>query len=249
MWRTGLHDLGVVADLRAGGGGDCNSPSKAALAEYCCPCVILALLCACTLAKSQVPIANLGMLCSNQRNGRMNLRTMVRSIYKATFRMDVGQPDGIAMTIQNLSRSTPDRMDLPFRGEPLHPVLVSFPIAYFTAAFVTDLAYWQTAAVLWETFSDWLITAGLITAGFAVIAFVIDLVRGKRSRTLAWPHAVGYMLAVLLSLVNAFVHSRDGYTAVVPTGLMLSGLVVVVLLITGWMGQALIARRREGADL
>jgi uncharacterized membrane protein len=153
------------------------------------------------------------------------------------------------MTIHSPSRHTPDRIDLPFGGEPIHPRLVSFPIAYFTAAFVTDLAYWQTAAVLWETFSDWLITAGLITAGFAAIALVIDFVGGKRSRTLAWPHAVGYALAVLLSLVNAFVHSRDGYTAVVPTGLMLSGLVVVILLITGWMGRALIARRREGADL
>jgi uncharacterized membrane protein len=147
------------------------------------------------------------------------------------------------------SRSIPDRMDLPFRGEPIHPTLASFPIAYFTAAFVTDLAYWRTAAVQWEIFSDWLITAGLVMSGFAVIAFVIDLVRGKRSPPLAWPHAIGYALAVLLSLLNAFVHSRDGYTAVVPTGLTLSGLVVVILLITGWAGRAQIARRREGADL
>jgi uncharacterized membrane protein len=153
------------------------------------------------------------------------------------------------MTITSTSRTAPDRMDLPFRGEPIHPTLVSFAIAYFTAALVTDLAYWQTAAVLWETFSDWLITAGLVTTGLAVVAFVIDLVLGKRSRALAWPHAVGYVLAVLLSLMNAFVHSRDGYTAVVPTGLTLSALVVAILLITGLAGRALIAHRRQGADL
>jgi uncharacterized membrane protein len=138
-------------------------------------------------------------------------------------------------------------MDLSFSGEAIHPIVVSFPVAYFTAAFVTDLAYWRTADVMWESFSDWLITAGLITAGFAIIVFVIDLVRGKRSRTLAWPHAMGYVLAVLLSLLNAFVHARDGYTAVVPTGLTLSALVVAILLITGWAGRALIARRRQGA--
>jgi uncharacterized membrane protein len=153
------------------------------------------------------------------------------------------------MTIDRTSRTTPDRMDLPFGGEPIHPTLVLFPIAYFTAAFVTDLAYWRTANVLWETFSDWLITAGLVTAGVAVIAFVIDLVRGKRIRTLAWPHAVGYALAVLLSLLNAFVHSRDGYTAVVPTGLTLSAFVVVILLVTSWLGRALISRRRVGAGI
>jgi uncharacterized membrane protein len=151
-------------------------------------------------------------------------------------------------TIDNASFRTLHWMDLPVRGEPVHPLLVSFPIAYFTAAFVSDLAYWRTTAVLWETFSDWLITAGLVMTGIAVIAFVIDLMRGKRMDRLAWPHAVGYALAVLLSLLNAFVHSRDGYTAVVPTGLALSGLVVLFLLITGLIGRALIARRREGAD-
>ena len=151
------------------------------------------------------------------------------------------------MTLHSPSRTTPDRMDLSFSGEAIHPIVVSFPVAYFTAAFVTDLAYWRTADVMWESFSDWLITAGLITAGFAIIVFVIDLVRGKRGRTLAWPHAMGYVLAVLLSLLNAFVHARDGYTAVVPTGLTLSALVVAILLITGWAGRSLIARRRQGA--
>jgi len=147
------------------------------------------------------------------------------------------------------SRSIPDRMDLPFREEPIRPTLASFPIAYFTAAFVTDLVYWRTAAVLWETFSDWLITAGLVMTGVAGVAFLIDLMRGKQMKRLAWPYAVGYALAVLLSLLNAFVHSRDGYTAVVPTGLTLSGLVVLILIVTGWSGRALIARRRQGADI
>jgi uncharacterized membrane protein len=129
------------------------------------------------------------------------------------------------------------------RGRPIHNMLVSFSAAYFAGALVTDLVYWQIPDVLWERFSIWLITAGLIVAGFAAIAFVIDLAAGRRIDRPAWPRAVGYVLAVLLSLVNAFVHSRDGYTAVVPTGLMLSGLVIVVLLLTAWVGRALLANR------
>jgi uncharacterized membrane protein len=128
-------------------------------------------------------------------------------------------------------------------------MLVPFPIACFAGALVTDLAYWWTAAVMWERFSIWLITTGLIIAGFAVIAGLIDLATGKRFRRLAWPHMVGYLLALLLSLMNAFVHSRDAYTAVVPTGLMLSGLVVVVLLLTGWLGSTLVYRHRTGAAI
>src|SRR6266478_2010706 len=132
------------------------------------------------------------------------------------------------------------------RGRPIHKMLVSFSAAYFAGALVTDLVYWQIPDVLWERFSIWLITAGLIVAGFAAIAYVIDLAAGRRIDKPAWPRVVGYVLAVLLSLMNAFVHSRDGYTAVVPTGLMLSGLVIVVLLLTARVGMALANRPRVG---
>jgi uncharacterized membrane protein len=125
-------------------------------------------------------------------------------------------------------------------------MLVSFSVAYFAGALVTDLVYWQIPDVLWERFSIWLIAAGLIMAGLAAVAYVIDLAGGRQIDTPAWPRVVGYALAVLLSLMNAFVHSRDGYTAVVPAGLMLSGLVIVVLLLTARVGMALANRPRVG---
>jgi uncharacterized membrane protein len=125
------------------------------------------------------------------------------------------------------------------RGRPLHRVLVSFSAAYFVGAFVTDLVYWQMPDVVWERFSIWLITAGLIVAGLAIIAYAIDLATSRQIDRPAWPRVVGYTLAVVLSLLNALVHSRDGYTAVVPSGLMLSGLVVVVLLLTAWVARSL----------
>src|ERR1700716_4358555 len=131
------------------------------------------------------------------------------------------------------------------RGRPIHKLLVSFSAAYFAGALVTDLVYWQMPDVLWERFSIWLIAAGLVMAGLATIAYVIDLAGRRRIDRPAWPCVIGYALAVLLSLVNAFVHSRDGYTAVVPTGLMLSGLVIVVLLLTPWVGRALLANRHR----
>jgi len=133
----------------------------------------------------------------------------------------------------------------PPRG-PIHKVLVSFSAAYFVGALVTDLAYWHVPDVLWERFSIWLITAGLIMAGLATIAFVFDVASGRQVDEPAWPRVVGYAIAVLLSLTNAFVHSRDGYTAVVPLGLTLSALVVIVLLLTAWVGMALANRHRVG---
>ena len=132
------------------------------------------------------------------------------------------------------------------RRRPIHKMPASFSVAYFAGALVTDLVYWQMPDVMWERFSIWLITVGLIMAGLATIAYVIDLLGGRQIDRPAWPRVVGYGLAVLLSLFNAFVHSRDGYTAVVPTGLMLSGIVVAVLILTAGVASAL-ANRRAGA--
>jgi len=132
------------------------------------------------------------------------------------------------------------------RGRPLHRILVTFSAAYFTGALVTDLVYWQIPDVLWERFSIWLITAGLIMAGLAAIAYVFDIAGRRQLDRPGWPGVAGYALAVLLSLINAFVHRRDGYTAVVPTGLMFSGLVIVVLLLTAWADMTLANRPRVG---
>src|SRR5882757_7953065 len=132
------------------------------------------------------------------------------------------------------------------RGRPIQILLVSFSVAYFTGALVTDLVYWQMPNVLWERFSIWLIVAGLVMAGLAAITYVIDLFAGRQIGRPTLPRAVGYALAVLISLINAFVHSRDGYTAVVPTGLMLSGLTLVVLLLTAWVARASANPHRVG---
>ena len=123
-------------------------------------------------------------------------------------------------------------------------MLVPFSVAYFAGALATDLLYWRTAEVMWERFSVWLITAGLIMSCLAAIVAVIDLASGRHRPV--WPRVVGYAIAVLLSLINVFVHSRDGYTAVVPTGLTLSGFVVVILLTMASTGWALTSPRRVG---
>jgi uncharacterized membrane protein len=132
------------------------------------------------------------------------------------------------------------------RRRPLHRMLVAFSAAYFAGALVTDLVYWQMPDVMWERFSIWLIVAGVAFAGLAVIAYAIDLAGGRRIDRPVWPRVVGYAIAILLAVTNAFVHSRDGYTAVVPTGLMFSGSVIVVLLVTALVCAALTKRHRIG---
>jgi uncharacterized membrane protein len=133
-------------------------------------------------------------------------------------------------------------------GHPLHPMLVPIPIACFVGTLLTDLAYWRSDNLQWAVMSSWMLAVGLIVALFAVIAGLIDFLGERRIRDLraAWIHAGGNAVALVLAILNAFVHSRDGYSSVLPAGLILSTLTVLILLVTGWMGWQLVYRHRVG---
>jgi uncharacterized membrane protein len=134
------------------------------------------------------------------------------------------------------------------RGHPLHAMLVPIPIACFVATLFTDIVYWRTAAMQWANMSAWLLVVGLIVAVFAAAAGLIDFLGDRRIRQLrsAWVHALGNVTALILSIFNAFIHTRDAYTSVVPAGLILSALVVLILLVTGWNGWSMVYRHRVG---
>jgi len=131
-------------------------------------------------------------------------------------------------------------------GYAFYPLLALFPVAFFFGAFVTDWAYWHAPDAMWETFSIWLITAGLLMAGLSVVAGFIDLISQRRNTAVkpVWIHKLAIVVAFVLAFINALVHSRDGYTAVVPTGLILSGLVVGILLCTAWTTPQVVYRHR-----
>jgi uncharacterized membrane protein len=120
----------------------------------------------------------------------------------------------------------------------LHPPLVAVGAALLIAAFVTDVFYWRTLLFQWNNFSIWLLTGGLILAALAGLGLVLDVAL-RRIGAMAWLRFAGFTLAALLSLLNAFIHSRDAYTAVVPSGLALSALVTLILAVLGWRGWSL----------
>ncbi len=146
---------------------------------------------------------------------------------------------------------TPPHATAQVAGHPIHAMLVPIPIVCFLGTWVTDIAYWFTANMQWANFSAWLLSVGLVVAVLAVLAGLIDFLGDRRIPRLrtAWIHAVGNAAALALSIVNVFVHSRDAYTSVVPTGLLLSTAVVLILLVTGWSGAALVHRHGVGVRM
>jgi uncharacterized membrane protein len=124
---------------------------------------------------------------------------------------------------------------------PFYSFLIPFPVVCFVGAFVTDIAYLGSTSFIWETFSVWLLAAGLVMAAASVFAGIVDLLM-KRRFEIGAGRLICACLVVVLSLVNVFIHSRDGYTAVVPTGIVLSGVVVLLLVATAALGRTVVYR-------
>ncbi|TWG93360.1 putative membrane protein [Mesorhizobium sp. J18] len=132
---------------------------------------------------------------------------------------------------------------------PTYPILVPFPVVCFTLTLLTDIAYWQTSNLMWLHFSEWLLFAGIVVG---VVAFLVGLTEflvrpGIRAQWPGWPNAIGNLIVLVLALINNLVHTGDGWTGVIPYGLILSAATVLLMLVTGWLGGSTVYRYAVGA--
>jgi uncharacterized membrane protein len=127
-------------------------------------------------------------------------------------------------------------------------MLIPFPLAFFYATLVSDLAYWRTGEAFWATASSYLLAAAILTALLAAVAGFTDFVGDRRVRALgdAWQHLIGNLIAVALAILNLILRVGDAAAAIVPTGLLLSAAVGLILVFTGWRGGELVFRHRVG---
>lgn len=143
---------------------------------------------------------------------------------------------------------TPVSSTAQIAGHPLHPMLVPFPIVCFVGTLLADLAYWRTADMMWADFAAWLVTAGVIMGLLAAVVGAIDFFSNRlvRAQAPAWPHVIGNVIVLALGTINMLIHSRDGWTSVVPLGLVLSAVTVALLMVTGWLGWSMVYRHHVG---
>ena len=126
----------------------------------------------------------------------------------------------------------------------LYELLNPLPLGFFTAAWIFDILYLKSFQIMWTDAASWLIAIGLV---LAIVPRLINLMQvWFTQRPLATAavkiHFWLWLLAIVLAIFNAFVHSRDAY-AVVPLGVILSTAVVALLLIAN---VQLALRTRKG---
>jgi uncharacterized membrane protein len=143
-------------------------------------------------------------------------------------------------------------------GHAIHPMLVAFPLAFYTATVVTLLGYIGTREAFWYRFAMVASVAGIVTALIAALPGAIDLLalpRGSRARAIGLQHAGFHLLATALFAVTALLlyetwtHRTmvDGeylFDATIP--LAISVVAWVAMVIAGSLGWTLVQTHHVG---
>ncbi len=158
-----------------------------------------------------------------------------------------------AMVLELMAgRMREPRITATIAGRPLHPLLRPFAGAYFLAVLGCDLlyssasTYQQAVDTDFAGITEWLLAAGLVAAGLAIVVAVIDFLGEPLFRKLPelWMFAAGGALVLLLELSNLDLRWSQGADGIAPTGLILSLATAAVLLATPSRAWARLYRRR-----
>ena len=131
-------------------------------------------------------------------------------------------------------------------SHPLHPLIVTFPIAFLVGALGTDVGYWLTSDPFWARASFWLLGSGFIGGLVAALTGMLDFLRINRvrKRRAGWVHMVANVIALSLTLINWVTRWNNQVDGILPLGLILSLIVASLLGISGWYGAELIYRHK-----
>src|SRR5256714_6217344 len=90
-------------------------------------------------------------------------------------------------------------------GNPIHPMLIVFPLGLLPVASIFDIVYLYTHNGRWADISFWLIAAGVIGGLLAAVFGLIDLIgipSGTPAKSIGLLHGLTNVVLVLLFLVS-----------------------------------------------
>jgi len=138
-----------------------------------------------------------------------------------------------------------------FKGHPLHPILVSFPIAFFIGVLVFDVLGVMYSRNDFHTTAMYLEIGGIGFALLAAVPGIIDyffIVPPKSSaKKRGAKHGIINVTAVIIFAVALLLRQKQDASFVFIIALETSG--VVLLGIAGWLGGTLVYRNQIGVDI
>lgn len=149
-------------------------------------------------------------------------------------------------------------------GHPIHPMLVAFPVTFYTSSFVGFLVYAATDDLFWWSAALWANLAGVVMAAVAALPGFIDWATGIPRNTAAKSTGLKHMLlnvsALVIFLINLFVQGSPwSFQAGAPTtttalpepmsAILLTGAGVLITVAAGALGWRLVQTHHVGIIL
>lgn len=136
------------------------------------------------------------------------------------------------------------------KGHPLHPILVSFPIAFYTGTLLFDiLAKTYSPEFLFNAYN--LEIAALVSAALAAIPGIIDYIYTVPPKSTAKQRGAKHALtnvAVMILFGVALIYRAKNEVPNLNILIALEGAGEILLLFAGWMGGTLVFRNQIGVD-
>lgn len=125
----------------------------------------------------------------------------------------------------------------------MHQIIAFSSVPLFIGALLSDWAYASNFEIQWTNFAAWLIAAGLLVAGLALLWGTLDVVRSRATgQRVGWTYVLLLLATLVLGFVNALVHAKDGWAAM-PAGLVLSAVVMLLAAAASAVGLSSLPRR------
>ncbi len=132
-------------------------------------------------------------------------------------------------------------------GHPVHQILIVFPLGLLATSFFFDLGYLLTERMELGVVASWLIFAGVIGGVIAALFGLLDFTgipRGTRARRVGALHGGGNVVVALL-FAASWLLRRDEPGHPEALAIALSGLGVLLIVATAWLGAELAERMEE----
>jgi len=136
------------------------------------------------------------------------------------------------------------------KHHPLHPILVTFPIALWIFSLAADIirfANWGPADV-WREVAFYSMAGGIAGALLAAVPGLIDLfsIHDPKLKRIGIIHMVMNLVIVVLFIINWAMRFRQAGDSATPMILSLVG--VVLLIVAGWLGADLVHEHRVSVE-
>jgi uncharacterized membrane protein/nitrite reductase/ring-hydroxylating ferredoxin subunit len=136
------------------------------------------------------------------------------------------------------------------KGHPIHPILVTFPIAFFMGAFISDVLVVINSDSMFFSMAQYLEIGGIGSALLAAVPGILDYFYIVPPKSSANKRATQHGLlniTMLLVFTSALLIRRNKEIDFLIV-LTLEGVGIIMLTISGWLGGTLVNRNQIGID-